>query len=47
MLVRAVFESELQVRATYKYDKEDDDELSFDVGEVINVIEYEDPDDQV
>ncbi|GAB6031948.1 hypothetical protein CHUAL_010332 [Chamberlinius hualienensis] len=35
-----------RVRATYKYEKEDDDELSFDVGEMIQVIEYEDPEDQ-
>lgn len=36
-----------RVKATYKYVKEDQDELSFDVGEIINVIEYDDPDDQV
>lgn len=36
-----------QVRSTYKYDREDVDELSFDVGELINVIEYEDPEEQV
>ncbi|XP_047740526.1 myc box-dependent-interacting protein 1 [Hyalella azteca] len=35
-----------QVRTTYKYDKEDVDELSFDVGEIINVVEYEDPEEQ-
>jgi len=34
-----------QVRSTYKYEREDTDELSFDVGEVINVVEYEDPED--
>ena len=36
-----------QVRTTYKYDREDVDELSFEVGEVINVVEYEDPEEQV
>lgn len=36
-----------RVKATYKYIKEDQDELSFDVGEIIRVIEYDDPDDQV
>jgi len=34
------------VRATYKYVAEDADELSFEVGEVIRVIEYEDPEEQ-
>lgn len=36
-----------RVKATYRYVKEDADELSFDVGDIINVVEYEDPDDQV
>lgn len=36
-----------RVKSTYKYVKEDMDELSFEVGDVINVIEYDDPDDQV
>lgn len=36
-----------RVQATYRYDKEDPDELSFEIGETINVIEYDDPDDQV
>lgn len=36
-----------RVKATYKYVREDSDELSFDVGEIIQVIEYEDPDEQV
>lgn len=36
-----------RVKATYKYVKEDADELSFDVGETIQVIEYDDPEDQV
>ncbi|XP_055316195.1 myc box-dependent-interacting protein 1 isoform X2 [Sitodiplosis mosellana] len=35
-----------RVKATYKYVKEDVDELSFDVGETIQVIEYDDPEDQ-
>jgi len=34
-----------QVKATYKYEREDVDELSFDVGDVVNVVEYEDPED--
>lgn len=36
-----------RVKATYKYIQEDGDELSFDVGDIINVIEYDDPEDQV
>ena len=36
-----------RVKATYKYVREDVDELSFEVGDVINVVEYEDPEDQV
>lgn len=36
-----------RVRATYRYTREDSDELSFDVGEVIRVVEYDDPDEQV
>ena len=36
-----------KVIATYKYTQEDVDELSFDVGEIINVVEYEDPEEQV
>jgi len=35
-----------RVKATYKYVREDGDELSFDVGDVINVVEYDDPEDQ-
>uniref|UniRef100_A0A182VFW5 Uncharacterized protein n=1 Tax=Anopheles merus TaxID=30066 RepID=A0A182VFW5_ANOME len=35
-----------RVKATYKYVREDVDELSFEVGDVINVVEYEDPEDQ-
>lgn len=36
-----------RVKATYKYVKEDVDELSFEVGDTIRVIEYDDPEDQV
>ncbi|XP_033213478.1 myc box-dependent-interacting protein 1 isoform X2 [Belonocnema kinseyi] len=35
-----------RVKATYKYNREDVDELSFDVGEIICVVEYEDPEEQ-
>jgi len=35
-----------KVKASYKYQAEDVDELAFEVGEVINVVEYEDPEDQ-
>jgi len=35
-----------QVKASYRYQAEDVDELNFDVGEVINVVEYDDPEDQ-
>ncbi|XP_015604720.1 amphiphysin isoform X2 [Cephus cinctus] len=35
-----------RVKATYKYSREDVDELSFDVGEIIRVIEYDDPEEQ-
>uniref|UniRef100_A0A1B6CJ06 Uncharacterized protein n=1 Tax=Clastoptera arizonana TaxID=38151 RepID=A0A1B6CJ06_9HEMI len=35
-----------RVKATYKYNREDEDELSFEVGEVIRVIEYDDPEEQ-
>lgn len=35
-----------KVRATYKYLAEDEDELSFEAGEIIQVIEYEDPSEQ-
>jgi len=35
-----------RVKATYAYDKEDADELSFEVGDTICVIEYDDPEDQ-
>jgi amphiphysin len=36
-----------RVRATYRYQKEDVDELSFDVGEIIQVVEFDDQEDQV
>ena len=35
------------MKATYKYQAEDMDELSFEVGELIDVIEYDDPEEQV
>lgn len=35
-----------RVKATYKYNREDVDELSFDVGEIIRVVEYDDPEEQ-
>ncbi|KAI5638694.1 BAR domain-containing protein [Phthorimaea operculella] len=35
-----------RVRATYRYTREDSDELSFDVGDTIRVVEYDDPDEQ-
>ncbi|KAF7278933.1 amphiphysin [Rhynchophorus ferrugineus] len=35
-----------RVKATYKYTREDVDELSFEVGEVISVVEYDDPEEQ-
>lgn len=35
-----------RVRATYRYTREDDDELSFDVGDIINVVLYDDPEEQ-
>ncbi|KAG0424830.1 hypothetical protein HPB47_027968 [Ixodes persulcatus] len=37
----------MQVRATYKYTAEDVDELNFESGEIIRVIEYDDPEEQV
>jgi amphiphysin len=36
-----------RVKATYRYIREDTDELSFEAGDIIDVIEYEDPEDQV
>ncbi|XP_017797996.1 PREDICTED: amphiphysin isoform X5 [Habropoda laboriosa] len=35
-----------RVKATYKYRCEDADELSFDVGDIIRVVEYDDPEEQ-
>ena len=35
------------MRAAYKYIAEDDDELSFEKGEIINVVEFDDPEEQV
>lgn len=35
-----------RVKATYRYNREDVDELSFDVNEIIQVVEYDDPDEQ-
>ena len=35
------------MKAAYKYQAEDVDELNFEVGEVINVVEYEDPEEKV
>ncbi|CAH3145530.1 unnamed protein product [Porites lobata] len=35
-----------KVRAAYKYVAEDDDELSFEKGEIINVVEFDDPEEQ-
>lgn len=36
-----------RVKAMYKYVREDSDELCFDVGEIIHVVEYDDPEEQV
>ncbi|CAB4065802.1 AMPH [Lepeophtheirus salmonis] len=35
-----------RVKASYKYQAEDVDELTFEEGELINVVEYEDPEEQ-
>ena len=35
------------MKAAYKYQAEDVDELNFEVGEIIQVVEYEDPEEQV
>jgi amphiphysin len=35
-----------KVKASYKYQAEDSDELQFDVGEIIDVVEYDDPEEQ-
>ena len=36
-----------KVKASYKYQAEDVDELNFEVGEIIQVVEYDDTEDQV
>lgn len=36
----------MQVLATHLYNAEDEDELSFEAGEIINIIQSEEPDDQ-
>lgn len=35
-----------KVKATYRYNREDVDELSFEVGEIIRVVQYDDPEEQ-
>nr|XP_045621996.1 bridging integrator 2-like isoform X3 [Procambarus clarkii] len=35
-----------RVRATYKYTREDVDEIGFEVGDTIQVVEYDDPEEQ-
>ena len=35
------------MKAAYKYQAEDVDELNFEVGEIIQVVEYDDPEEQV
>ena len=37
----------LQVKAIHPYIAENTDELTFNTGEMISVIEYEDPEEQV
>ena len=37
----------LQVQGAHPYAGEDTDELTFDAGDVINVLPFEDPEDQV
>ena len=34
------------MKATYKYTREDVDELAFEVGDIIRVVEYEEPEEQ-
>ena len=36
-----------KVKASYKYQAEDVDELNFEVGEIVHVVQYEDPEEQV
>lgn len=35
-----------RVRAAFKYQAEDQDELNFEIGEIIRVIEFEDPEEK-
>lgn len=35
------------MRATHPYKGEDDDELSFEKGDIISVVPYTDPEDEV
>ena len=35
------------MKASYKYQAEDVDELNFEVGEIVHVVQYEDPEEQV
>ena len=36
-----------KVKASYKYQAEDVDELNFEVGEIIHVVAFDDPEEQV
>ena len=36
-----------KVKASYKYQAEDVDELNFEVGEIMHVVQYDDPEEQV
>ena len=35
-----------KVKALYAYEREDDDELSFESGDILHVVDYEDPEEQ-
>lgn len=37
----------LQVQAVYDYEPCDDDELAFKIGDTINIVDFDDPDDEV
>ncbi len=37
----------LQVKASYRYSPEDIDELALEAGDIVNVVEYDDPEEQV
>lgn len=39
--------SDIQVQALYQFRSTDDDELSFDKGDVVHVIVHPDPEEQV